>query len=74
MPPMPVEVAQAKVQKVTDRFEALGSIEAVEAITVVSEIDGPVVAVPFEEGSFIKKGDLIAQLDDSQLAAEVARA
>src|SRR5713101_1581192 len=73
MPPMPVEVAQAKVQKVIDKFEAVGTIEAAEAITVVSEIDGAVVSIPFQEGNFIKKGEIIAQLDDSQLSAEVSR-
>ena len=73
MPPMPVEVAQVKVQKVADKFEAVGTIEALEAITVVSEIDGAVVSLPFQEGSVIKRGELIAKLDDSQLAAEVSR-
>lgn len=74
MPPMPVEVTQAKKQVVADKFEAVGTIEANEAITVVSEIDAAVINLPFEEGSFIKKGALIAQLDDSQLSAEVSRA
>ena len=74
MPPMPVEIATATAQKVEDKFEAVGSIEAIEAITVVSEIDAAVVALPFREGSFIRRGELIAQLDDSQLAAEVERA
>lgn len=74
MPPMPVEVALAKSQTVVDKFDALGTIEAEEAITAVSEIDGAVVRLPFHEGSFIKRGELIAQLDDSQLSAEVARA
>jgi membrane fusion protein, multidrug efflux system len=74
MPPMPVEVTQATVKIVADRFEAVGSIEALEAITVVSQIDAAVVALPFQEGSPIGKGDLIAQLDDSQLAAELKRA
>jgi len=74
MPPMPVEVAEAKAQRVADRFEAIGTIEAIEAITVVSEIDGAVVKLPFQEGSFIRKGELIALLDDSQLAAELSRA
>lgn len=74
MPPMPVEVAQAKRQKVTDKFDAIGTIEAAEAITVVSEIDAAVMSLPFQEGSFIKRGELIAQLDDSQLAAELERA
>jgi membrane fusion protein (multidrug efflux system) len=74
MPPMPVEVAQVAVQTVADRFDAVGNVEAIEAISVVSEIDASVVALPFTEGGAIKKGDLIAQLDDSQLSAEVGRA
>lgn len=74
MPPMPVEVAAVALQKVEDKFEAVGTIEAVEAITVVSEIDAAVVRLPFQEGSAIRRGELIAQLDDTQLAAEVARA
>jgi membrane fusion protein (multidrug efflux system) len=74
LPPTPVEVTKARVQKVVDKFEAVGTIEASEAITVVSEIDAAVVSLPFEEGSFIKRGELIARLDDTQLAAEVARA
>lgn len=74
MPPMPVEVVPVTVQKVSDRFDGVGSIEALEAITVVSEIDGAVKALPFSEGGFIRRGELIAQLDDAQLAAERARA
>jgi len=74
MPPMPVEVAPAAVQTVVDRFEAVGTIEAQEAVTVVSEIDGAVMQIPFVEGSYLAKGALIARLDDAQLAAEVTRA
>jgi membrane fusion protein, multidrug efflux system len=74
LPPMPVEVSQVTVQKVSDKFEGVGSIEALEAITVVSEIDGAVKALPFTEGGVIRRGGLIAQLDDAQLGAERARA
>ncbi len=74
LPPMPVEVSPVVVQKVIDRFEAVGTIEAIEAITVVAEIDAIVKTLPFKEGAFIRRGGLIAQLDDVQLAAEVARA
>jgi membrane fusion protein (multidrug efflux system) len=74
MPPMPVEVAQAEKGMVQDRFESVGTIEAIDAITVVSEIDATVISVPFREGSELRAGDLIAQLDDLQPAAEVARA
>jgi len=72
-PPMPVEAATVEQQSVADRFEAVGTIEAGDAITVVSEIDGTVVSLPFREGGRIEKGGLIAQLDDVQLKAEVDR-
>lgn len=74
MPPMPVEVAEVKMQGVSEKFEAVGTIEAIEEITVVSEINAAVVDLPFTEGSQIQQGELIAQLDDSQLSAEVIRA
>lgn len=70
---MPVETAPVVEGRVADRFEAVGSIDASEAITVVSEIDGAVVRLPFQEGTTIARGGLIAQLDDAQLRAEVNR-
>jgi membrane fusion protein, multidrug efflux system len=74
MPPTPVETALVAAAPIADRFEAVGSIEAGEAITVVSEIDGAVVSLPFREGDPIRRGALIAQIDDTQLSAEVDRA
>ncbi len=73
MPPTPVEIAVATQGRVTDRFEAVGTIEAGEEITVVAEIDGVVTSLPFREGAPIAKGGVIAQLDDVQLRAEVSR-
>lgn len=73
-PPTPVEVSYVLRQTVTDKFEGVGTIEALEAITVVAEIDGAVKSLPFREGGSIRRGELIAQLDESQLRAEVARA
>lgn len=73
MPPMPVEVAEITPREVTERFEAVGTIEAGEAIVVVSEIDGLVRKLPFVEGGAVRQGELLAQLDDVELAAEAAR-
>ena len=73
LPPTPVEVATVKAINMADQFEAVGTIEAIEGVKIVSEIDASVVSLPFDEGSYIKKGDLIAKLDDSQLSAEVNR-
>jgi len=74
MPPTPVEVAIAAPQTVADRFEAIGTIEASEAVTIVAEIEGTLSSVPFREGAPISKGALIAQIDDRELAATATRA
>lgn len=73
-PPMPVETAPVAEQPVIDKFEAVGTIEAEKAITVVAEIDAQVISLPFKEGDPISRGDVIAKLDDSQLKAEKERA
>ncbi|MCB0281768.1 MAG: efflux RND transporter periplasmic adaptor subunit [Calditrichae bacterium] len=74
MPPTPVETVSAEPQTIVDRFEAVGTIEAENSVSIVSEIDAVVESLPFHEGDAIKKGNLIAQLDDSQLSAELNRA
>jgi len=73
MPPMPVETAVVAAGNVADRFDAVGSIEAGEAITVVTEIDGTVVSLPFREGQPIADGGLIAQMDDKTAQADLNR-
>ncbi len=74
MPPTPVEVAVVRPQTIVDRLEAVGTVQADQAVTVVTEIDGIVVDLPFREGSEVRRGDLLARLDDAQLKAEVDRA
>ncbi|HET9887637.1 MAG TPA: efflux RND transporter periplasmic adaptor subunit [bacterium] len=74
MPPTPVEVASVQQSTVSDRFEAVGTLEADEEIRVVAEVQGRIAKLPFEEGSSIKKGQLIAQIDDAEWRAEVERA
>ena len=68
-PPTPVELADVQTVTVTDKFEAVGTVEAGEAITVVSEVDAVVTALPFIEGQAIDSGELIAQMDDQQIRA-----
>jgi len=73
-PPTSVEAAMVTNRTVTDRFTTVGTIEAEEAITVTSEIDGIMTDIPFREGGRLNQGDLIARLDDAQLRAETLRA
>ena len=73
LPPIPVEIAGVNNQRVVDKYAAVGTLQASEEVTIVSEIDATVVSLPFDEGGYVKKGDLIAQLDDSQLSADEMR-
>lgn len=73
-PPTPVEVAPVVVQDLVERFQAVGTVRAVESITVVSEIGGIIRALPFREGDRVGRGTLLAQLQDDELQASYARA
>jgi membrane fusion protein (multidrug efflux system) len=74
MPPMPVEVADVKSEPVSDRFRAVGTVDADETVKIVNEISAVVRELPFAEGQAVAQGDLIARLDDSELGADANRA
>ncbi|MCA8962768.1 MAG: efflux RND transporter periplasmic adaptor subunit, partial [Planctomycetes bacterium] len=72
-PPTPVEVADVTVSDLVDQFHAVGTVRAVESITVVSEIGGVLRALPFREGDHVARGTLLARIDDAELKAALDR-
>lgn len=73
-PPTPVETAVVAAGPVADRFATVGSLEADLQVEVAAEIDGVIRSLPFPEGGGVRAGELLATLDDVQLAAEAQRA
>jgi membrane fusion protein (multidrug efflux system) len=71
---MPVETALVEASGMTDRFNVVGSLASDAEIIVVSEVSAIVEGLPFQEGQELRKGALIARLDDAQASAEVQRA
>ncbi|KQT88173.1 efflux RND transporter periplasmic adaptor subunit [Aurantimonas sp. Leaf443] len=59
-----VEVAQARREPVRLTAEAIGSTKAIQSIDVQPMADGRVVAVNIEEGSDVRAGTVLVQLDD----------
>ncbi|MEG1523256.1 MAG: efflux RND transporter periplasmic adaptor subunit [Bacteroidales bacterium] len=53
---------------------AMGTLLANEEVDLVAEITGKVVNICFEEGSKVRKGDLLLKVDDSDLQAQLSRA
>src|ERR1700722_15675284 len=67
-PPQPVPVIATTVQPhdVPIVLTGLGTVTALNTAAVRSQITGLLVSVDFKEGQLVKKGDLLAQLDESE--------
>lgn len=66
-PPSPVQVAAVKTETVSNQISLVGTTEPVFESTVASEISGLVKYFPIKEGDYVKKGDLLANLKETEL-------
>lgn len=62
-----------KTGKLTDEFQVTGSLIPDEEVNLSFETSGQVVEINFNEGSHVKKGQLLAKVNDRQLQAELRR-
>ena len=62
-----VKVTTAEIADISSYIEFSGKISADEAINLKPAIGGKVIELLVQEGSVVKKGDLLAKLDDTQL-------
>jgi membrane fusion protein (multidrug efflux system) len=71
-----VRVAQVKTQPLDETLDVTGSLVSSVAVDVKTEFAGRVVSMLKQEGDRVRKGELLAQLDDanSRLAVAQARA
>lgn len=74
--PQPIPVVAATVER-TDAplvLTGLGTVAPLNTATVRSQITGLVTSVDFQEGQFVKKGDLLAQIDPRTYQAQLDQA
>lgn len=62
-----------KYQSLTDKTISTGSTLPDEEVDLSFETSGKVVEIYFEEGSHVKKGDLLAKINDKPLQAELKK-
>lgn len=62
-PPVPVQIAVAQQADVPRVIEAVGTVQALRAVAVKSQVDGVVARIHFQEGDEVKAGDLLVTLD-----------
>ncbi|HEX6158978.1 MAG TPA: efflux RND transporter periplasmic adaptor subunit, partial [Thermoanaerobaculia bacterium] len=72
-PPPNVTVAGVVARDITEWDEFTGRLEAVHTAAVRPRVSGYVSAVRFEEGSMVKRGDLLFEIDPRPFQAEVDR-
>lgn len=71
MPPAVVSSVNASSALWDTVFTAVGSVTAVQGVTMTAEIPGKVVRIDFESGDRVQAGDVLVQLDISEEAARL---
>jgi membrane fusion protein (multidrug efflux system) len=72
--PESVTVAVANFQIWESALSAVGSLEAVQGITVSAELSGKIVQIDFKPGSLVKAGELLLRQDTSSEEAQLRAA
>ncbi|MEZ4374476.1 MAG: efflux RND transporter periplasmic adaptor subunit [Polyangiaceae bacterium] len=73
-PPETVTASAAKEEVWEDNLAGVGTVVALQGITVTTESPGVVRDIRFESGETAKKGALLVRLDTSVEAAQIAQA
>ncbi|HEY9048256.1 MAG TPA: efflux RND transporter periplasmic adaptor subunit [Ohtaekwangia sp.] len=69
----PVDAAIVKAGLIKDELELTGTVVANQTVDIVSELTRRIERVQVKEGSRVRKGDLLFQLDDADLQAQLER-
>src|ERR1700730_6745612 len=60
---VPVSTVKAERQDVPVWLRGIGTVQALNAVTVRARVDGTLMMVPPTEGQLVKQGDVIAVID-----------
>ncbi len=71
---VPVLAAEAKTADVPVTIAAVGTTQALNTVTVRSQVDGKLLSVDFKEGQDVKKGDVLARIDPVTFQAALNQA
>ncbi|WP_315780007.1 efflux RND transporter periplasmic adaptor subunit [Bradyrhizobium sp. SZCCHNPS1003] len=72
--PVPVLAASPVTKDVPVYLDGVGSVRALNTVTVRSQVDGKLIAVNFVEGQDVKKGDVLAEIDPAIYQAQYDQA
>ena len=73
-PPIPVTTAEAAPKDVPIFLDALGTVQAWNTVAVRSQVDGKLEQVRFKEGQEVRRGDVLAVIDQRPFKATLDQA
>lgn len=68
---IPIEIESVLKGNMIEELNYVGTVEPNKSATISPTIAGQVVRVFIEEGSVVKRGDILIKIDDSQLVASL---
>jgi multidrug efflux system membrane fusion protein len=71
---VPVDTATATRQDVPITLSGLGTVQALNTVTVTARVDGQIQKIAFTEGQDVRAGDLLAQIDSRPFQAALDQA
>jgi len=74
MPPLVVRVAQSVVQDVQLSVEMVGTTMGTQDVPIRTRVEGYLETMEFEEGTFVKKGDMLYTIDAQPFQAKLVAA
>jgi membrane fusion protein (multidrug efflux system) len=71
-PPEAVTTIVAQQEKWPDTLNVIGTMEAVQGVTVSADLPGTVERITFESGKWVHQGEVLVELDTRQERAQLA--
>ncbi len=62
--PVPITVATVKSETVPVYMEGIGNVVSINTITVRAQVDGRLKTIEYVDGQTVRKGDVLARIDD----------
>ncbi|MDB5303760.1 MAG: mdtA [Phycisphaerales bacterium] len=72
--PVPVVTAVARKGEMNLYLDGLGSVTALNTVTVRARVDGELVKVAYSEGQVVQKGQLLAEIDPRPFQVQLTEA
>ncbi|GKT13313.1 efflux RND transporter periplasmic adaptor subunit [Acidovorax sp. SUPP2522] len=72
--PIPVRLVGVQRQAMDEQIKAIGTVTALQSVTVRSRVDGQLARVLFQEGQEVRRGQVLAEIDPAPFRVKLAQA